>query len=60
MLHITQNNLNNFLIDVEGTDIPAKDINLGNQQHLLTVLDIQTGKFRRLFDRHRKAFRLFN
>jgi len=60
MLHTTINNLKDLLIEVEGADIQSKDINSGNQQHLHTVADIQTGRFRRLFDRHRKAYRLFN
>ena len=60
MLHITQNNLKDFLIEVEGADIQIKDVSTDNQQYLHTVSDIQTGRFRRLFDRHRKAYRLFN
>lgn len=60
MLHTTVNNPKNLLIEVEGTDIQSQNKNLGSRTNLYVVADIEDGKFRRLFNRHRRAYRLFN
>ncbi len=56
------------LIDVENTQIIVSDASLKlNEEHLIsikrslhTVGEIESGKFRRRFNRHRIAFRFFN
>ena len=56
------------LIDVENTQIILSEASLKlNEEHLIsikrslhTVSEIESGKFRRRFDRHRIAFRFFN
>lgn len=60
MLHPTIDKLNDFLVDVEGADIKVNNSDSKNQQTLYGVGDIQTGRFRRLFNRHHKAYRFFN
>jgi hypothetical protein len=49
-----------MLIEVEGADVKISNASQSKVQHLHTIADIQNGRFRRLFDRHRNAFKLFN
>jgi hypothetical protein len=60
MLHITENKLKDMLIEVEGADVKISNTSRSKVQYLHTIADIQTGRFRKLFDRHRNAYKLFN
>lgn len=60
----------NFLVDKENTFITLSDdswaLNLADQsttpakRSTQNVMDMQSGKFRKLFNRHRSAYRFFN
>lgn len=60
MLHITENKLKDMLVDKEYTTLKSGISLQSNPSTLHTIADIQNGRFRRLFDRHRNAYKLFN
>ncbi len=64
MINFIKNNLKNIFVDVEGASIPiSRTFQKLNQpapkiaRSLRTVADMERGKFRRLFNRHRVAYR---
>ena len=68
MIHTIDNTLENNLIDIENAQIILSEASLKLNQtqfasikrSLHTVKEIESGKFRRRFDRHRTACRFFN
>jgi Flp pilus assembly CpaE family ATPase len=60
MFLITENKLKQMLVDKEGVTLKSGISLQNNPSTLYTVADIQNGRFRRLFDRHRNAYKLFN
>lgn len=49
----------NIFVDVEGAEIPVKETHVTTKvaRSFQTIADMETRKFRRLFDRHKVAFR---
>jgi hypothetical protein len=65
MINKIKNNLKNIFVDVEGTTIAVSETShkLNHAvpkpkiiRSLRTVADMERGKFRRMFDRHRVAY----
>jgi hypothetical protein len=60
MFLITENKLKQMLVDKEGVTLKSGISLQNNSSTLHRVADIQNGRFRKLFDRHRNAYKLFN
>ena len=64
MINKIKNNLKNIFVDVEGATLAvsetSKKVNKTPKpkivRNLRTVADMERGKFRRMFDRHRIAY----